>query len=52
MGGHYWTDRADELQPPVVGDEFDLVVSLFTLPGQGPSAAVQHVVEEWSSARR
>jgi hypothetical protein len=46
MGGHYWTDRAGELQPAVVGGEFDLVVTLFTLPGHGPSAAVEHVVVE------
>lgn len=46
MGGHYWTDRAGELQPAVVGVEFDLVVSLFTLAGHGPPAAVEHVVVE------
>ncbi len=46
MGGHYWTDRAGELQPAVVGGEFDLVVSLFTLAGHGPPAAIEHVVVE------
>lgn len=46
MGGHYWTDPAGELQPVVVGSEFNLVVSLFTLPGHGPSPEIEHLVAE------
>lgn len=46
MGGHYWTDPAGELQPVVVGAEFDLVVSLFTLAGHGPGPGVEHLVAE------
>ncbi|WP_333771242.1 protein-tyrosine phosphatase family protein [Streptomyces sp. IBSBF 2435] len=46
IGGHYWTDRAGELQPAVVGGEFDLVVSLLTRAGHGPPAPVEHVLVE------
>ena len=46
MGGHYWTDPLGELQPVVVGGEFDLVVSLFTLAGHGPGPGVEHLVAE------
>lgn len=46
MGGHYWTDPSGELQLVIVGSEFDLVVSLFALPGHGPSAGVEHLVAE------
>ncbi|MGW6981258.1 protein-tyrosine phosphatase family protein [Streptomyces sp. NPDC054932] len=46
MGGHYWTDPAGELQPAVVGDEFDLVISLFTSTGHGPGPRAEHVVAE------
>lgn len=46
MGGHYWTDPAGELQPVIVGGEFDLVVSLFTLAGHGPGPGVEHLVAE------
>ena len=46
MGGHYWTDPAGELQPVVVGGEFDMVVSLFTRPGHGPQPGVEHLVAE------
>jgi protein-tyrosine phosphatase len=44
MGGHYWTDPAGELQPAVAGEEFDLVVSLFTRSGHGPRPGVEHLV--------
>lgn len=35
-----------ELQPVVVGGEFDLVVSLFTRSGHGPGPGVEHLVAE------
>ncbi|GAA1405659.1 dual specificity protein phosphatase family protein [Kitasatospora putterlickiae] len=46
MGGHYFTPPGGGLEPAVVGGEFDLVVSLFTLPGHGPAPDVEHVVRE------
>ncbi|MET8539573.1 protein phosphatase [Kitasatospora sp. NPDC004799] len=46
MGGHYFTPPGGELELAVVGTEFDLVVSLFTLPGHGPAPEVEHVVRE------
>ncbi|AWZ09667.1 MULTISPECIES: dual specificity protein phosphatase family protein [unclassified Streptomyces] len=46
MGGHHWTDPAGEPWPVVAGSEFDLVISLFTRPGHGPDAGVEHLVGE------
>ncbi|MFJ9695272.1 protein phosphatase [Kitasatospora sp. NPDC101183] len=46
MGGHYYTPPGGELELAVVGGEFDLVVSLFTLPGHGPAPGVEHLVRE------
>ncbi|MBZ9594095.1 protein phosphatase [Streptomyces erythrochromogenes] len=46
MGGHFWTDGTGRLQPAVAGDEFDLVISLFTRTGHGPHPAVQHLITE------
>jgi protein-tyrosine phosphatase len=46
MGGHYWTDAHGELQPAVVTDQFDLVVSLYVLAGHGPSDGIEHRVLE------
>ncbi|MER8184797.1 protein phosphatase [Kitasatospora sp. NPDC094015] len=46
MGGHYWVDPAGEMQPVVVDDEFDLVLSLFGRPGHGPAPGVEHHVAE------
>ncbi|MFD8781802.1 protein phosphatase [Kitasatospora sp. NPDC059599] len=46
MGGHCFTPPGGDLEPAVVRDEFDLVVSLFTLPGHGPAPWVEHVVRE------
>ncbi|MFF2074292.1 protein phosphatase [Kitasatospora sp. NPDC058162] len=46
MGGHYYTPPGGELEPAVVRGEFDLVVSLFTLPGHGPEPRVEHLVRE------
>ncbi|MEV7771304.1 protein phosphatase [Kitasatospora sp. NPDC086791] len=46
MGGHYVTPPGGELEPVIVRREFDLVVSLLTLPGHGPAPGVEHVVRE------
>ncbi|MEU3556143.1 protein-tyrosine phosphatase family protein [Streptomyces fragilis] len=46
MGGHHWTDHRGDLIPAVPDREFDLVVSLFTLPGHGPHPSVEHVIAE------
>ncbi|MBP2330726.1 protein-tyrosine phosphatase [Kibdelosporangium banguiense] len=46
MGGHHWTDPAGELQPAIVTDEFDLVISLYTRSGHGPPATIEHRVAE------
>ncbi|MFJ8691459.1 protein-tyrosine phosphatase family protein [Streptomyces roseolilacinus] len=44
MGGHVWTDGAGGLRRAVVGDEFALVVSLYSVPGHGPGTGVEHRV--------
>lgn len=46
MGGHRWADAEGGIRPVVVGSEFDLVISLFSRPGHGPSRSVEHVVAE------
>ncbi|MFF0409397.1 protein phosphatase [Kitasatospora sp. NPDC004745] len=46
MGGHYYTPPGGGPELALVHDEFDLVVSLFTLPGHGPAPWVEHVVRE------
>ncbi|MFJ9447036.1 protein phosphatase [Kitasatospora sp. NPDC101235] len=46
MGGHYYTPPGGELELAIVRAEFDLVVSLFTLPGHGPAPGVEHIVRE------
>jgi protein-tyrosine phosphatase len=46
MGGHEWIDEHGELQSAVVTDQFDVVVSLFTRPGHGPSPDRLHIVHE------
>jgi protein-tyrosine phosphatase len=46
IGGHFWTDEAGQARPAVVGGEFDLVISLFTLEGHGPDSRTEHVVYE------
>ncbi|MFH8380350.1 protein phosphatase [Kitasatospora sp. NPDC018058] len=46
MGGHYYTPPGGELQLAIVQGEFELVVSLFTLPGHGPARQVEHIVRE------
>lgn len=46
MGGHHWTDDAGSSHAAIVVQEFDLVISLFTLPGHGPGPRIEHVVAE------
>jgi protein-tyrosine phosphatase len=46
MGGHFWTDPSDELQPAIPSDEFDLVISLLNRPGHGPDPGVDHLVTD------
>jgi protein-tyrosine phosphatase len=46
MGAHYWTDAHCELQPAVVTDQFDLVVSLYVLAGHGPPDGIEHRILE------
>lgn len=46
IGGHFWTDPAGDVRPAVVGEEFDLVVSLYTREGHGPDPQIEHVVYE------
>lgn len=46
MGGHFWTDNTGGVRPAVAGDEFDVVISLFTRAGHGPHPAVQHLITE------
>ncbi|MGW6459093.1 protein-tyrosine phosphatase family protein [Streptomyces sp. NPDC055078] len=44
MGGHLWADSGGRQQAVVVDREFDLVVSLYTREGHGPSPGVEHRV--------
>ncbi|MFD5628125.1 MULTISPECIES: dual specificity protein phosphatase family protein [unclassified Streptomyces] len=44
MGGHTFAGRAGDAESAVVGDEFDLVLSLLRLPGHGPAPGVEHHV--------
>lgn len=46
MGGHLWYDATGAMHPVVVGDEFDVVVSLYAAPGHGPAPDVEHIVAE------
>lgn len=48
MGGH--DVRSQSATACVVGDEFDLVVSLTTRPGYGPADGVEHVVARMADA--
>ncbi|MFB6616347.1 protein phosphatase [Streptomyces sp. NPDC085524] len=45
-----WSARPKGSRPVVVGREFGLVISLFTRPGHGPGAGVEHVVAEMPDA--
>jgi hypothetical protein len=42
MGGHFYTDAAGNRLPAVIGDEFDVVISLYRRSGHGPSEGVEH----------
>ncbi|HEU5026182.1 MAG TPA: dual specificity protein phosphatase family protein [Spirillospora sp.] len=42
MGGHYYRDSMGNRAPAIVGDEFDLVISLYTREGHGPGGDVEH----------
>ncbi|WP_242911511.1 protein-tyrosine phosphatase family protein [Actinomadura terrae] len=42
MGGHYYRDPVGNRAPAIVGDEFDLVISLYVREGHGPSGGVDH----------
>jgi protein-tyrosine phosphatase len=42
MGGHYYRDAHGIRTAVVVGNEFDLVISLYTRDGHGPSDGVEH----------
>ncbi|WP_030394513.1 protein-tyrosine phosphatase family protein [Kitasatospora purpeofusca] len=46
MGGHFWAGPEGDVQAAVVGAEFDLVISLFTRPGHGPTPGVDHLISE------
>ncbi|MFG2310128.1 dual specificity protein phosphatase family protein [Streptomyces sp. NPDC048566] len=44
MGGHRFAGASGRVEAAVVGDEFDLVLSLLRLPGHGPDRGVEHHV--------
>ncbi|MFE3558554.1 protein phosphatase [Streptomyces sp. NPDC059193] len=46
MGGHHWTDDHGNSHAVVIAREFDLVISLFNLPGHGPDPGIEHLVAE------
>jgi len=46
LGGHFWAGPDGEGQAAVVGDEFDLVISLFTREGHEPNPGVDHLISE------
>lgn len=54
VGGHVWADTAGRHQDVVVADEFDVVISLYTREGHGPSEGVEHHVvpipDDWLTA--
>ncbi|WP_327679041.1 protein-tyrosine phosphatase family protein [Streptomyces sp. NBC_00467] len=54
MGGHVWADGEQGHQDVVVDREFDLVISLYTREGHGPSPGVEHRVvpipDDWLTA--
>jgi hypothetical protein len=43
MGGYFYRDVAGNRAPVVVGDEFDLVISLCSRDGHGPGSGVEHL---------
>ncbi|MEU0559287.1 hypothetical protein [Dactylosporangium sp. NPDC006015] len=42
MGGHHYVDGSGSVVPVVVGEEFDIVVSLHQRDGYGPPVGVEH----------
>jgi len=46
MGGHVYRAPSGDLAPVVVGNEFDLVVSLYRRDGHGPAAGITDHVRE------
>ncbi|GAA2244347.1 protein phosphatase [Streptomyces ruber] len=44
MGGHEFAGSAGEIEFAVVGEEFDVVLTLLRLPGYGPDEGVEHHV--------
>lgn len=42
MGGHICKGPSGKRVPVVVGDEFDVVISLYRADGHGPAATVEH----------
>lgn len=42
MGGHFYLDRAGIRAAVVVGNEFDLVISLYRREGHGPGDGAEH----------
>jgi protein-tyrosine phosphatase len=46
MGGHFYRSPSGDLLPAVVGDEFDLVLSLYRRGGHGPAAGIVDHVRE------
>lgn len=42
IGGHSYLDEAEVVQPAIVKDEFDVVISLFQREGHGPNPGVEH----------
>ncbi|MFD0855349.1 hypothetical protein ACFQ07_24120, partial [Actinomadura adrarensis] len=50
MGGHIHDDGQGNRLPVVVGDEFDLVISLYRRDGHGPADGVEHHFVEMPDA--
>ncbi|MER7543338.1 dual specificity protein phosphatase family protein [Spirillospora sp. NPDC127506] len=46
MGGHFYRDPMGDRAPAIVSNEFDLVISLHTREGHGPSGGVDHRLAE------
>ena len=46
MGGHFYRAPSGDVVPAVVGDEFDVVVSLYHRDGHGPAAGIADHVRE------
>jgi hypothetical protein len=50
MGGHIYDDGQGNRLPVVIGDEFDLVISLYRRDGHGPADGVEHHFVEMPDA--